>query len=66
MAGKPRISNRALTNAEHQARWRARHAKKVARRTPHDGAPTMEALLAGIPTLDDLASMCVVPRKEGK
>src|SRR5262249_49312540 len=54
--GRPPIGDRAMTNAERIAKWRKRHADKLARkaaRRGQRGPVTMDHLQALMPTLDD-------------
>jgi hypothetical protein len=59
--GRPPIGERAMTGAERIAKWRAKHARRVARRTPYvPQPPTMDWLESLLPkpgeltfTLDD-------------
>ena len=38
-SGRPPIGERAMTNAECVARWRERHARRLARKTPYRHKP---------------------------
>ena len=42
-----------MTNAEHVARWRKRHAAEIAQRTPKQRPATMQDLIQALPTADD-------------
>jgi hypothetical protein len=44
--GRPPLFGRAMSNAEHQARWREREAAKL----PPPGFPTADDVFASIPT----------------
>jgi hypothetical protein len=58
--GGPATGDRPLTNAERQARWRDRHARKLARkaaRASSQGPPTWESITGAFLTEADLAEM---------
>src|SRR5262245_43618617 len=58
------IGDKLLTNAERQARWRQRHAAKLARkaaRRGRQGPPTEESLRDAIPTMEDFIASFVKP-----
>jgi hypothetical protein len=54
--GRPPIGDRAMTNAERIAKWRAKHARRVARRTPYVPTPfTPEQWDDLVPSPDEFA-----------
>src|SRR4029078_8923155 len=56
----PLIGDTPMTNAQRQARWRERHAKKLARKAARRGGHTVaniQDLCDLVPTLEDWAAL---------
>ena len=60
MRWTPLIGDTPMTNAQRQARWRERHAKKLARKAARRGGHTVaniQDLCDLVPTLEDWAAL---------
>jgi hypothetical protein len=53
--GRPPLGDRPMTDAERVARWRAKHARRLARKQQYVArSPTLEELMELVPTASEL------------